>query len=89
MEEVRTTIKIAGRQYPVLLTESEAIHSKSIEVEINNKVSEMKSQYADFDSQDCLALLLLNAKMDFLSSTNSSDDEETLELINDIESILT
>ena len=52
-------ISIAGRPYPLKVTEEEEQHVLRVVEEINEKLTELKSMYRSQEQQDYLAMTLL------------------------------
>ncbi len=52
-------ITIAGRPYPLKVTEEEEEHVLRVVEEINEKLNELKSMYRSQEQQDYLAMTLL------------------------------
>lgn len=80
----RTTVIIAGRSYPVKVSEVEARLIPIIEKKINDQILEIQMSYKNLDIQDCISMVLLTNTMS--ESNNDSQDitgiSEKLDTIN-------
>lgn len=82
-KEIKITIKIANRSYPILAKESEIDHIKDTEKRINSELMDYQLKYKK-DVQDTLAMLLfLNQAQQSPTGNNiSSQAQDKIEEIN-------
>lgn len=74
MSKKNVKITIAGRTYPLTISEDEeAVVLKSQEL-INNNIDKLKKQYNINDSQDLLAMTTLEFAAKIQNTTSSKDD---------------
>jgi len=66
-------VSIAGRPYPVKVTEEEEAMVLATVAEINQKVSDLQKAYRGKDKQDYLSMALLTYALDY--ATNKTDSE--------------
>jgi cell division protein ZapA (FtsZ GTPase activity inhibitor) len=85
-ESIKTTVKIAGRVYPIFVSKTEETEIKDLERKINTVFNDMQMQYALTDKLDCLAMTMLhlltnkeNTAVD--SSQKEADLSHVIELI--------
>lgn len=69
----KTTVVIAGRSYPVKVSDAEARVLPNIEKMLNDQIRKMQLTFKDRDIQDCLSMVLLT---NALSSTNATPAEQ-------------
>jgi len=69
----RISVVIAGRSYPVKVTEEEARLIPGIEKRINDQLMKIQMSYKDLDMQDYLSMVLLTNVM----STDNTDPLKT------------
>jgi len=79
----RMSVIIAGRSYPVKVTEEEASQIPNIEKKINDQIMEMQISYKNLDLQDCISMVLLTNTM----SNINTDQLDTKELSDKIDAI--
>jgi cell division protein ZapA (FtsZ GTPase activity inhibitor) len=90
MEEVKKTIAINGRQYPLIVSDEESSWIETIEKEINERINSLKTQYHHLDTLDCLTLTLIDKSLQqkVADQKNSLQSKETLNLLKEIHTIL-
>ncbi len=79
----RVTVVIAGRSYPVKVTEEEARLIPSLEKKINDQIMKIQMSYKDLDMQDYLSMVLLTNIM----STNNTEELETIAISEKLDQI--
>lgn len=89
-ENVKTSIKIAGRIYPIFVHKDEMAKAKMLEKQINDTYNDIQVQYAINDKFDCLSMTLLTLLSDKKEpvSTNNSETEDLSAILNSIETSL-
>lgn len=68
----RISVVIAGRSYPVKVSEAEARLIPGIEKKINDQIMKIQMSYKDLDMQDYLSMVLLT---NVISSNNTEEPE--------------
>lgn len=68
------TVTIAGRNFPLKVTESEEVVVTDLVLELNTKVNEFQTTYPSRDKLDCVIMTLLTYTFD---QKNPADDEDT------------
>lgn len=66
-------VSIAGRPYPLKVTEEEEALVMEIAEEIGRRVNEYQSMYRNHDKQDYLAMTLLTYALESAKSKQSED----------------
>jgi cell division protein ZapA (FtsZ GTPase activity inhibitor) len=79
----RVTVVIAGRSYPVKVTEEEARLIPSLEKKINDQIMKIQMSYKDLDMQDYLSMVLLTNIM----SNNNTEEIETIAISEKLDQI--
>jgi hypothetical protein len=87
-ENVKTSIKIAGRIYPLFIHKDEMTKVKYLEKQINDTYNNMQIQYAISDKFDCLAMTLLTLLSEKDQKVVESNQDELAVVIDMIESTL-
>ena len=87
-ENVYTSIKIAGRIYPLFIHKDEMTKVKYLEKQINDTYNNMQIQYAISDKFDCLAMTLLTLLSEKDQKVVESNQDELAVVIDMIESTL-
>lgn len=82
----RMTVVIAGRSYPVKVSETEARLIPNIEKKINDQIMEIQMAYKDRDIQDCISMVLLTNSMSNINTEEPNTDglSEKLDSINSL-----
>lgn len=55
----KINVVIAGRSFPVKVTEEEELSVRNIEKDVNSKIQEFQRKYADKDKLDLIIMVLL------------------------------
>lgn len=71
----RMTVVIAGRSYPVKVTEAEARILPNIEKDINDQLRKMQLSFKELDMQDCLSMVLLTKSLASKNNAGPSANE--------------
>ena len=56
----KASITIAGKPYPLNLSDFENKHLHSIEKQINKKITEYQKSFSNLSLQDCLSMVLIS-----------------------------
>ena len=92
MEETeKTTISIAGRAYPLILSKKEVIMAKMVEAKINETFNKLQIDYKITDKMDCLALTMVTLQLEAATEQNNNPNLDASQLekkISDIEQVL-
>jgi len=83
----RMTVVIAGRSYPVKVSEAEAHILPMIEKQINDKIQSMQMSYKDIDVRDCISMVLLTQSLDLHKPTADTVDPAAMQKIDEISAI--
>lgn len=82
-------VVLAGRTYPVLVTEDEIESVKSINEQLNKEFLDLQNRYANkLNKQDILAMLLLTYAKDLHEEQKQTDLLPVKKRIKSIENIL-
>jgi hypothetical protein len=88
-ENVKTSIKIAGRIYPIFVHKDEMAKAKMLEKQINDTYNDIQVQYAINDKFDCLSMTLLTLLSDKKDAANiNRETEDLLVILSSIETSL-
>jgi len=88
-ENVKTSIKIAGRIYPIFVHKDEMAKAKMLEKQINDTYNDIQVQYAINDKFDCLSMTLLTLLSDKKEAASiKSETEDLLSILSSIETSL-
>jgi cell division protein ZapA len=73
-------VVIAGRPYPIRVSEAEEEGLRALVVEINNRFNDFQMRYRDRDKQDCLVMTLLTYASELRNARESvaSESEEAI-----------
>lgn len=66
-------VTIAGRSYPVKVTEDEEAVVLAAAKEINQKIRDYQNAYTNKDKQDCLSMALLTYAVEYAKMQASED----------------
>ncbi len=83
----RMSVVIAGRSYPVKVTEEEALEIPNIEKKINDQIMEIQMSYKNLDTQDCVSMVLLTNTMSNINAAQP-DNKGLADKIDSINSTL-
>lgn len=72
------TIRVAGKSFPVKLTEEEQHLAEKIETELNERISEYKMKYTVGNTNDILSMLLIT----YAFELKTLDREQDLDTAN-------
>lgn len=75
-ENVKTSIKIAGRVYPLFVHKDEMTKVKDLEQLINDTYNGIQIEYAINDKFDCLAMTMLTILNQNTQHGTSADESE-------------
>jgi cell division protein ZapA (FtsZ GTPase activity inhibitor) len=82
-------VVLAGRTYPVLVTQDEVESVKLINQQLNKEFLELQNRYANkLNKQDILSMLLLTYAKDLLEERQKTDLAPVKKRIESIETIL-
>ena len=82
-------VVLAGRTYPVVITQDEVESVQLINQQLNNEFSDLQSRYANkLNKQDILSMLLLTYAKDLLEERKKTDLNPVQKRIESIETIL-
>lgn len=82
-------VVLAGRTYPVLVTQDEVESVQLINQQLNNEFSDLQGRYANkLNKQDILSMLLLTYAKDLLEERQKTDLAPVKKRIESIETIL-
>ena len=79
---------IAGRSYPVKVTEDEEGLVRKVVQEINEKIKKFQVTYQQRDKQDCLSMALLTYAVEYFKKRNNGSEEEALKRLAALETTL-
>ena len=82
------TVTIAGRNFPLKVTESEEVIVGDLVLELNTKVNEFQTTYPSRDKLDCVIMTLLTYTFDQKNPTESEDTTQASSRIDAIKVIL-
>lgn len=78
-ESQKYSIVIAGRPYPLLVSEEEVEALKELETGISASINELQIKYQHLDKQDCLAMTLIQMALDTTKDKSNPDTLNTLD----------
>lgn len=82
-------VLIAGRAYPLKVTEDEETLVRSVADEINEKVRNLQNTYLQKDRQDCLSMALLTYALDNKRQKQALGEQDAVRhVVAEIESAL-
>ncbi len=84
-------ITIAGRKFPLKVTQEEEPRARAIEKKLNAQIHDFHLKYADKDKLDCVVMTLIMTAFDIESGENEvapTLSEESEKTLSDIENIL-
>ena len=84
----RMTVVIAGRSYPVKVSEAEAHILPVVEKQINDKIQSMQMSYQDIDVRDCISMVLLTQSLDLHKPSKDTTTSSTLRQIDGISAMI-
>lgn len=87
-DRISIDIMIAGRHYPLKIQKQDEDKVLRIVKNINAKIDQLKAQYDARDTQDYLAMCLLQLTAQQLNSSNSNVDSQIEPQIKEIEALL-
>jgi cell division protein ZapA (FtsZ GTPase activity inhibitor) len=88
-ELTQITVLIAGKPYPLKVSEADEMVVLKLVNEINEKVTTFQIQYPNKDKQDCLAMTLLSTVVDqFKAKQLPSPDEKMSKRLRSIEDLI-
>jgi cell division protein ZapA (FtsZ GTPase activity inhibitor) len=82
------TVTIAGRNFPLKVTESEEGIVTDLVLELNTKVNEFQTTYPSRDKLDCVIMTLLTYTFDQKNPTANEDTTQASSRIDAIKGIL-
>ncbi len=86
---LNVSVLLAGRTYPILVSETEVDSIEKINAKLNEEYLALKSQYANkLNEQDILAMLLLTYAKNLHEEKNLNDLNPVEKRIQSIEKIL-
>lgn len=74
------SVVIAGRPYPIRVSESEEAGLRALVKEINDRFNDFQIKYRDRDKQDCLVMTLLTYASELRSARDQADSGSDAEL---------
>lgn len=81
-------ITIAGRTYPINVKQEQETSLKRIASEIESHMQYLRDNYAIKDSQDILAMTVLEYANRLETSKNEAGAELSIEMLSEVESLL-
>ncbi len=66
-------VVIAGRPYPIRVSEAEEEGLRALVAEINNRFNDFQMRYRDRDKQDCLVMTLLTYASELRGARETAD----------------
>lgn len=91
MNLINISIKIADRDYPLKIKESDEAKIRNAAMHINQQLKELMNKYDGRDMQDYMAMYLLiqmNESASPLSSMDVNFNDSLLKISNDLDSLL-
>ena len=88
MEERSIRVELAGRAYPLTISEAEEANVRRAVEEINESITRLKANYPLTDKQDLLAMAALEVTVRALNSTTQRQDAEADEALAAMERML-
>jgi cell division protein ZapA (FtsZ GTPase activity inhibitor) len=82
------TVNIAGRNFPVKITEDEEQIVRTVVLELNDRISEYQTTYPSRDKLDCVIMTLLMYTFDQKNTSENTDLSEISLKVNTLKSIL-
>jgi cell division protein ZapA (FtsZ GTPase activity inhibitor) len=82
------TVTIAGRNFPLKVTESEEGIVTDLVLELNTKVNEFQTTYPSRDKLDCVIMTLLTYTFDQKNPTENEDTTQASSRIDAIKGII-
>jgi len=58
-ETKKISVRIANREYPVVVSDNEVSKINQIEKDLNERIRKMQMTYKNLDTQDCISMVLL------------------------------
>jgi cell division protein ZapA (FtsZ GTPase activity inhibitor) len=58
------SIVVAGKAFPVTIDEEEAQYIREVEKDINDQILSFQKQFSGINSNDCIAMLLINKSVE-------------------------
>ncbi|HMP29764.1 MAG TPA: cell division protein ZapA [Saprospiraceae bacterium] len=87
-ENVKTSIKIAGRVYPLFIRNDEMTQVRLLEKQINDTSNNIQIQYAISDKFDCLAMTLLSLLSEKQPNGDANSQNNLVDIVSKIETLL-
>ncbi len=84
----KISIQIAGKTYPIKVTNEEEAFVRDIEKEINHKINQFQMNYANQDSSDYLSMTLLTYAFDLFKAKRNKEDALAITKLSDLEKSL-
>ena len=84
----RIMVVIAGRSYPVRVTEDEESLVRDLEKEINEKLNDLQLSYQGKDMQDYMSLAILSYAFDLQKVKNSDEVSKLEKRLGELEHLL-
>jgi cell division protein ZapA len=84
----RITVIIAGRSFPVKVSNEEESLVRSIEKEVNEKLNDLQLSYQGKDMQDYMSLAILSYAFELQKSNNSEEVSKLDKRLEDLEHLL-
>ena len=76
MSELSIKVNIGGRSYPLTIKRSEEEKIRNAASKINENLKELKNNYAVIDTQDLLAMTVLQYATDSVSTNNTVEFDQ-------------
>ncbi len=76
MSELSIKVNIGGRSYPLKIKRTEEEKIRKAASKINENLKELKSNYAVIDTQDLLAMTVLQYATDSVSTNNTVEFDQ-------------
>lgn len=84
----RIILTIAGRTYPVKVSNEEEVVMRGIEKDINDKINDLQLSYEGKDIRDYMSLAIISYAYDLTKAKNSEEKKLLGNKLEAIESIL-
>jgi cell division protein ZapA (FtsZ GTPase activity inhibitor) len=89
MDDLKTVnITVVGRTFPVKVTASEEKVVRTLEIELNEKISEFQNTYPMRDKLDYVIMTMLTYTFDLKKSSTSTDHQVLNEKIENIKTLM-
>lgn len=85
----KITVVLAGRKFPVKVSDQEESAVRNIEKELNNQIQRFQQQYPDSEQLDIILMTLLSQSFNFHKKNGNAIDKDALsEHLTSLEQVL-